>query len=284
MIHNDTWPKVAGFITVHPLGEISPLDFMASTTTMKDARMAAHSNFTQGAMNAIIFAIFLRNTYCALKMLYYRPRSIANWCCFLQAGAGVALGVVSLTAVTTSFSTCRHIGWVAALAYAVQMRSKILLWVGILLILPNGVTIWVAWFESPVFNTVKAACIMIFPHFYPIFKAALDIVLNIIFSTIFLRVVVGQYRVFGSKCWKRLSADGLLYLICVAISNLLTGVFTSIELLGPLREMVFIVDWVLTSCLIVYQHQQLLANAAPKSSSSHSRPVKPQYSKMRSVM
>ncbi|KAI8058162.1 hypothetical protein BDF22DRAFT_664249 [Syncephalis plumigaleata] len=300
MLKNDTWPKVAGFIVVHPLGEISPLDFMSRTTNMKDARMALHSNFIQGTMNAILFCIFLRNMYRSLWMLYHRPRGIANWCCFLQSGAGVALGVVTLTSITTSFSTCRHIGWVAAFglvvsavcvniclllrAYAVQKRSKLLLALGILLILPNGVTIWVAWFESPVFNTIDHACIMIFPEFFPIFKAALDIFTNILFSTIFLRVVFRQYRTFGSKCWKRLSADGLLHLICVAMSNLLTGVFTTISLFGPLREMVFIVDWVLTSCLLVYQYEQLIKNGAPKSShSAKRRSIKPQYSKMRTI-
>ncbi|RKP24333.1 hypothetical protein SYNPS1DRAFT_23576 [Syncephalis pseudoplumigaleata] len=301
MLKNDTWPKVAGLITVHPLGEISPLDFMASTKTMKDARMALRSNFTQGAMNVILICIFLRNTYCALKMLYYRPRGIANWCCFLQAAAGVALGYVSLSALLTSFSTCRHIGWVAAFglvvssicvnicllikAYAVQRRSKLLLLLGILLIMPNGVTIWVAWFESPVFNTIDHACIMIFPEFYPIFKASLDIFINVLFSTIFLRVVIGQYRTFGSQCWKRLSSDGMLYLMIVCLSNLLTGIFTTITLLGPMREMVFIVDWVVTSCLLVYQHQQLQANRAPRGGfTAKTKPVSmPHYSKMRSV-
>jgi hypothetical protein len=299
MLKNETWPKVAGWIAVHPLGEISSLDFMASITNMKDARMAAHSNFLQGTMNAIIFSIFLRNMYISLKILYYRPHSIAGWCCFLQAAAGVSFGGVTLTSITTSFSTCRHIGWMATIglvissicvnicllikAYVVQRRSKLMLIIGVLLILSNGVTIWVGLFESPVFNTVEAACIMILPEFYPIFKASIDIFTNVIFSAIFLRVVIKQYRIFGSKCWKQLSIDGLFYLICVTMSNLLTGIFTTITLLGPLNEMIFIVDWMFTSCLLVYQNQQIMKNIPSNTGSPWSKSSKSQYLKMRTI-
>ncbi|KAI9599460.1 hypothetical protein BDF19DRAFT_428779 [Syncephalis fuscata] len=277
---NNTWPKLAGILPLNPQGEISPLDFMAQATDMADARMRAQSNFTQISLNVLMTLVFLRNTWQAIRLVQCQLCNVASWCCLIQAGMGAIFGLCTLSSALSSGPVCRVNGWMGAFgmtvssvcisvcllvkAYAVQMRDRRLLWFASLLLLPQGVTLWAAWIESDIVNTVHSACVVYLPAYYPWFRSALEISTNIVFSCIFLSAAVGQYRIFGSQCWRKLSADGLIYLILVIASNIATATLTAFLTFGLLSEMIYLLEWMMTSCLMIRQQERLQIEFTPK--------------------
>jgi hypothetical protein len=127
-------------------------------------------------------------------------------------------------------------------AYAVQNKSKWLLLIGGLLIIPQTGLIWIAWVMSPVENSVEAGCVAHFPDIAPWYRFGLDIIINLLFSFIFLRVVIRQYKTMGSRCWQKLRRDGLFYLFSVLFSNMLCAIITASRILGPIGGKMFVRD------------------------------------------
>jgi hypothetical protein len=103
-------------------------------------------------------------------------------------------------------------------------------------------TIWIFWVESLSRNTENYACITQYPAYLPWFRFVLDVSINLLFSAIFLNVVIQQYRTLGHECWRRLQLDGFVYLLCVVASNILCAFIVALRLLGGFSEAMFLVD------------------------------------------
>jgi hypothetical protein len=96
---NDSKILLWGFIELDPRGEISVWDFLMSYTSLEDSRRRAHSSFVQTAMNAVLLTIFTHNTWRASKLLVYRFKSVANWCCFIQSFMGIIMALNAILSV-----------------------------------------------------------------------------------------------------------------------------------------------------------------------------------------
>ncbi|KAI8053015.1 hypothetical protein BDF22DRAFT_743696 [Syncephalis plumigaleata] len=262
-----------GLIRLNPLGEISPLDFLEQSTSIDDARTRFSTNGKTAIVGLVIGCVFFSNTWRALRLVYARPSNIPYWCCFLQAFMGILLGLGFLTGLLTSFMTCRRSIWIAASgltissictticllskAYMVQMRDKRILWIGIAFISLAFINVWAIMFQCEMTFTVEEACVAHYPTWFPISRGCIDLLINCLFSSVFLRVVIRQYKIFGSKCWDKLKSEGIFYLLCVTTSNLTCAILTMHESLGPLREMLFLADWLVVSTLLVHQNQRM---------------------------
>ena len=62
--------------------------------------------------------------------------------------------------------------------------------------------------------------LLTFPAAAPWYRFVLDVAINILFSVVFLRVVIRQYRALGSECLHKLKRDGLFYMFNVMFSNI----------------------------------------------------------------
>ncbi|KAI9594716.1 hypothetical protein BDF19DRAFT_93678 [Syncephalis fuscata] len=269
--NNNSTILLWGFIHLDPRGEQSVWDFLLEHTSLEDARNRAHSNFIQTVFNTVFMTIFFRNSWRAFKLIRHRTKSVANWCCFLQAVMGIIMALNAISSIFPGGSRCRINVWVSSFgmavssacvsvclltkAYAVQKKSRLILIIGILLIIPQLGILWIAWVMTSAQNSVQAACTAHFPSFAPWYRFVLDIAINILFSIIFLRVVIRQYKALGSKCWKKLKRDGLFYLIGVVFSNMICAIITASSIFGPIGEMMFLLDWMLTSVLLIRQHE-----------------------------
>ncbi|KAI9598079.1 hypothetical protein BDF19DRAFT_420367 [Syncephalis fuscata] len=260
-----------GFIPLDPSGEISIWNFLMEHKDIEDARMRAHSHYVQAFMTVVLLVIFIRNTYYAALLIYTKPRSVASWCCFFQALMGTISGILNMTTGLPGGFSCRICNWVYSLgitissicvslcllirAYIITNKSAFLLFAGILLIIPLPATVWIFWVKSISKNTVDAACVSIFPSYLPWFRLGLDVSINTVFSAIFLDVVIQQYRTIGNKCWKRLQSDGIIYLLGVTVSNISCALIVAFQFIGGFSEMMFLVDWMVTSTLLIHQHR-----------------------------
>jgi hypothetical protein len=225
---------------------------------MEDARVRIHSHFLQAIITMPVFVVFLRNFWRAIGLVYYKRDSIASWCCFFQTLIDVISGVVDLATIFSGGLSCRAANWAYSLGIAISSlcvsvcllmreyiitdRSRWLLAVGILLILPLPSIVWIFWVDSPNMNTVDGACLAMFPDYLPWFRLILDISINSLFSIVFLRVVIQQYSTIDNQCWKELQSDGLTYLICMGISNISCALIIAFQLAGGMSEMFFFFD------------------------------------------
>jgi hypothetical protein len=226
-------------VSLNPLGELSPLDFTVQATDFQDARRRAHSVLIQMSMNTILTVIFFRNSIRAVRLVNGQWRNVASWCCLVQSMMGTLFGMSALTSAISSYPSCRVNAWIGAFgvtvssvctglfllvkAYAVQMHDRRLLWLAVPLLLPQGFTVWAAWIESEIRNTVDSGCIVFLPSYYPWVKSTIEIVMNLVFSCIFIKVAFEQYHTFGSRGWRKLGVDNLYYLIFVVLSSIMTA-------------------------------------------------------------
>ncbi|KAI8058212.1 hypothetical protein BDF22DRAFT_739615 [Syncephalis plumigaleata] len=253
------------------LEDLSALDFLAQSADLNEARFRFKGNSIQTFATVIVTYLFFWNTWRSLRLLYINPRSIVNWCCFVQSFWGAARVFITIANLFTSKGNCSMAIWMSltgltasavctlicmlSKAYMVQMRDKRILWMGILfipLVLSSAV---IFAFKGAPLMTKQGVCIGVIPSWLPLTRAIVEVSVNGVFSYIFLRAVIQQYRVFGSRCWDKLKSDGIFYLLCVAASSILCAILMATEALGAMSETLFLVDWLVASTLLIHQYQ-----------------------------
>ncbi|RKP05294.1 hypothetical protein THASP1DRAFT_26183 [Thamnocephalis sphaerospora] len=135
-------------------------------------------------------------------------------------------------------------------AYIVYDRQRWLLVVGGALLLGQPAITYILW-TCPTIIVPSIGCFPVYPPYFPWVKLGLDAPINIFFSIAFLLVVYRQYRQFGSAAWARLMRDGIQTMCLVVFSNVVCMAIAAFEPLGSFSEMFVIIDWVVTSLLLV---------------------------------
>ncbi|KAI8058161.1 hypothetical protein BDF22DRAFT_652279 [Syncephalis plumigaleata] len=149
-------------------------------------------------------------------------------------------------------------------AYAVRMHDRRLLWLAIPLVLPQAFTVWAAWVESDIMNTLDSGCVVFLPSYYPWVKSIVEIAMNLVYSCIFIKAAFEQYRTFGSRGWRKLGVDNLLYLIFVVISSIIAAFLAMFLNHGMLSEMIYLGEWLVVCCLLIHQHERLQEDFTPR--------------------
>ncbi|RKP08024.1 hypothetical protein THASP1DRAFT_23911 [Thamnocephalis sphaerospora] len=265
-------------IPLHPLGEMSTFEYMmAAQGDLQEMRARSLGAYMQHVINAMGNYIFFRNVIVSLKMLYRRPYTLATWCCLIQSLAGVAYTLYALALPMPGGPSCRSVLWNIGIglaispicvsitllqkAYIVHNRSRWLLITGIILMLPQPLVTYYAW-TSPAVMVPVTACLSLYPAYFPWIKLATDAPINMVFSAAFLTVVYRQYCLFGSGAWRRLMRNGIQTMCLVVISNFICMLAAALSLLGPLSEMFIVLDWILTSLLLVYHSTHLRSDTS----------------------
>ncbi|KAI9594678.1 hypothetical protein BDF19DRAFT_444510 [Syncephalis fuscata] len=246
-----------GFIHTNSTGEMSLGDFVLLSAGADEVRQKVHSNFIQLLLTTTIFWTFLRNVWHAGRLVWSSHTSVASWCCFLQALMGIYR--VWLTNWIYAFglmvsSICVSICLLLR-AYVITSHNRVLLILGVAFTLPLPGILWIFWTRSVSTITPNEACITIYPPYLPWIRFMIDMPINSIFSIVFLRVVINQYRAMGNECWQKVKSDGIIYLFGVILSNTICAVVTAFELAGNWSEIFFYLDWITTSTLLTHQHE-----------------------------
>ncbi|KAI9590978.1 hypothetical protein BDF19DRAFT_469250 [Syncephalis fuscata] len=280
---------VWNFLPYYPTGILSVGDYVIEAITHDEARRRLHSSLFQGYMKATLFVIFARNFWHAAKLVYARPKGAGSWCCLIQSMTGFIAETIDVSTMFPGGASCLMCSTadvtgmaISSLcvniclllrAYTVANHNRWLLAIGILLMLPIPGALWI-FLISPTQVTTDHGCVNHYPNYLGPFRSSVDVAINFIFSAVFLQVVIEQYRVLGNRCWAKLKSDNLMYIFWVIISNLVCGVITTFKLAGDSSDMFFLVDWALTSTLLIYQHQGMRKAFNTYNGATHYREIR----------
>ncbi|RKP04885.1 hypothetical protein THASP1DRAFT_33298 [Thamnocephalis sphaerospora] len=264
-------------IPLHPLGELNTIEYvMEAQGDLPEMRARTRGALMQLSVNVVANYVFFRNMIISAKMLHRRPHVLATWCCLIQALAGIAYTIFALTLTMPGGPSCRVTLWNIGIglaispicvsivllqkAYIVHNRNRWLLIIGSVLILPQPLVTYYAW-SSPAVMVPITACLSYYPRYFPWVKFATDAPINTVFSLAFLIVVYRQYRQFGSGAWARLVRNGIQTMCLIVLSNFICMLCAALEVLGLFSEMFIVLDWILTSLLLVHHCGNLRSTA-----------------------
>ncbi|RKP08771.1 hypothetical protein THASP1DRAFT_29438 [Thamnocephalis sphaerospora] len=267
-------------IPLHPLGELNPVDYAMLGRNILDMRIRLRGGHLQLLVVTCISYIFAHNLVRSVAMVLRHPRLLQGWCCLIQAGAGMLFGAHTMALAMPTGVSCRQVTWnigiglvVSSLcvsivllqkAYIVHERKRWLLAVGGLLLLGQPTIAYMLW-TNPTIIVPSTGCFPVFPFYFPWVKLGLDAPISIFFSIAFLLVVYRQYRQFGSSAWARLMRDGIQTMCLVVFSNAVCMAIAAFEPFGSSSEMFVLVDWVVTSLLLVNHCTNLRATTLSSS-------------------
>jgi hypothetical protein len=283
----EDWLKNATYvigIPVHPLGELSAFEHIFyGPADIESIRLRYIGISIQGLAHSLLLTIFIRNTFQAILLLCRKKDVLVAWCCASSSLIGVAYTLLATTTILfPSGPSCREVVWAASAgivissicistallqkAYIACERSKILLTVGTIMIIPQPIVTYLAMF-SPVVFVPGSSCTLLYPTYFPWIKFSLDAPINTVFSVVFIIIVYRQYQKHGAKAWKRLAHTGIQTIALIILCNLVCMFAVTFEVLGTISELFFLIDWAITASLLI-RHCLAMASAVAASTRS----------------
>ncbi|RKP10610.1 hypothetical protein THASP1DRAFT_27623 [Thamnocephalis sphaerospora] len=286
----NNWEKNASYIwgiPLHPLGEMNAITYvLQAQDDLAQMRLRTHGFMLQALINTVISVIFVRNFILSVRIMRQSPFALAGWCCLLQAMAGMTFAGIAMMGFVPSGPSCRQVLWIAGAgltlspfcistvllqrAYLAHNRNRYILILGAVLLFPQLLYAYYAWI-SPTIMVPGIGCISCYPPYVPWMKLCIDAPINILLSVAFILVVYRQYRQFGSAAWARLVHDGIQIMCLIVVSNLVCMIFAAVELIGLLSEFFFVLDWVVTSTLLVRHCVRMGATSSKVTPTQHIR-------------
>jgi hypothetical protein len=276
-------------IPLYPLGELNYIEYaMSEPNDIEVIRARTFGMWTQCIFEVVATAIFMRNIIKVCCLARRGIHRIIARACIIQASLGLVHTIISLTSFVPNGASCRTAIWVSSfaavagsicvnlallhLAYIVNNHNRLLLVIGTVAVLPQLVLIYAS-ISSPVVPLPNLGCIMLYPDFMPWLKLALDAPINVILMVIVTMVIYQQYQKYGTKAWKRIVDCGIRTIGLICICDIFCMAMAGFKIFGVVSHTFFIVNWILTSTLLV--HHCLSISRATSEHSSHRRPVSP---------
>ncbi|KAI9594903.1 hypothetical protein BDF19DRAFT_442756 [Syncephalis fuscata] len=257
MLHND------------PIAQLNAFEYLSdSGGDIHSIQQRSKGVHTQLAIIVMLLVVFLRNTFCTIKLLVKDATKTSHWFCFITAVVGVFfLGCIALPHHLPGGPSCNIVIWSAISgmsistmsinsvllerAYLANQRNKWLLAAGVLLILPAPMLLLVMWLHVTPTYSPASGCYITFPPIFPYFRLLIDAPPNLVFSAAFSLVIYRQYKKFGDRCWKQLAKEGISTMLLVILSNVICMICNIFSVFGESTDILFIVDWWVTSTLLV---------------------------------
>ncbi|KAI8050479.1 hypothetical protein BDF22DRAFT_695154 [Syncephalis plumigaleata] len=266
--YNLDWQKDASTlwgIPLNPTGEMYTTEFIMETINdLGITRARLLGILLQICCNTIMMFMFANNFRISLNVVKCMPHFISGWCCLISASLGISWGL-SVIAFAFDVFNCRIIIWFFALlillsslcnsaivlqkVYLVFVKSKLVLVMGIILVLPQIVLLPLSLRLSYVTMDIQGGCGAKFHYLMPIYWFATTIPINLLFSATFSVIAYKQYKKYGSDAWRRLTRKGIQTMCLVVACNISCATCIVIQVAGDFSEMFFIVDWWVMPCV-----------------------------------
>ncbi|KAI8049210.1 hypothetical protein BDF22DRAFT_699967 [Syncephalis plumigaleata] len=276
MLHND------------PIAQLNAFEYLADTGgDIHSIQRRSKGVHIQLIIIVVLLVMFVRNTFCTIRLLISNAYKLAHWCCFITTFTGILfLGGIALPHHLPGGPSCNVVIWTAISgmtvstmsinsvllerAYLANQRNKWFLAAGILLILPAPMLLLIAWLHvTPTYNP-SSGCYIVFPLLFPYFRLLIDAPPNLVFSVAFSLVIYRQYKRYGDRCWRRLAKEGISTMLLVILSNLICMLCNIFSVFGEATDVLFIVDWWITSTLLVESTRRIESSQRHGSSSDSS--------------
>ncbi|KAI8049209.1 hypothetical protein BDF22DRAFT_657857 [Syncephalis plumigaleata] len=261
-----------------PLGNLNAIEYIMSADGSKEEyqRRSVGVHLQLISIMALLF-IFIYNSYRSVRMTFKRSHKVSSWCCLVNTLTGIFyVAGAALTHHMPYGPSCRTVVWAAIIgmtiatmsmntlllerAYLAHQRSRFLLIFGVLLIIPAPTLIYRAWLEVVATFSPSSGCYAKYPASFPSFRLLIDLPPNLVFTCAFVMVIYQHYQRFGDRCWKRLARDGVVTMLLVVISNLICMLCNVFSTFGEMSDVLFIVDWAVTSTLAVENTYRMSAS------------------------
>ncbi|RKP27533.1 hypothetical protein SYNPS1DRAFT_26814 [Syncephalis pseudoplumigaleata] len=252
-----------------PQGALNAIEYLldANGSLEEYQRRSVGVHMQLLSIMALLF-MFMFNAYRSIQMTFKRSHKVSSWCCLVSTMTGVAyVGGAALNHHMPYGPSCRTVVWAAIIgmtiatmamntlllerAYLAHQRNRFLLVFGIFLILPAPTLIYRAWIEVEAKFSPASGCYAKYPASFPSFRLLIDLPPNVVFTCAFVMVIYQQYRRYGDRCWKRLARNGIVTMMLVVVSNLTCMLCNVFNAFGEVSDVLFIVDWAITSTLVV---------------------------------
>ncbi|KAI9596948.1 hypothetical protein BDF19DRAFT_437289 [Syncephalis fuscata] len=205
---------------------------------------------TQIITHMVVLCIFARNFIVAGKMVISRSRSIASWCCLVPSVSGIMSVLLAILMYLNLGINCRAMVWffifnvsLTMLVYLILCRKKWILYIGIPAMMAQLAFVFITIYDSFIVLEEGLGCMTYYPEFILWYWFSVNVPINVIFSTIFCRAALKQYRIFGAKSWKKLASDGIQAMSLATLCNIIGPIITIVSKGKINSDLFFIVDW-----------------------------------------
>jgi hypothetical protein len=285
----ETAPRVLG-IPVHPLGELSAFGYIFyNADNMETIRLRTLGIIIPSFFHTVLLIIFTYNAFKAIQHLRNRRYNLMAWCCIIQSLTGIIYCSITLSsALASNGASCRVVLWTAAIgvpissicvsiallqqAYFAHGCNKKLLIIGIIMIMPLPAISYIV-MTTPVIAIDGMGCALLYSISLPWIKFALEAPINTVFSIAFIIVVYRQYRLRGKKAWKHLTRTGIRTFVSIILCNFICMLAAAMDILGIVSELFFVLDWVITSSLLIHHCLSIASVIASARSTSSKKLV-----------
>ncbi|KAI8057085.1 hypothetical protein BDF22DRAFT_669437 [Syncephalis plumigaleata] len=241
---------------------------MSITRDTKLFRRSFISISCQLLFNTILFWILVRNFHRALCIAIRSPRKLASWCCIAMTLPGMLsfLGTVSFG--TEYALSCRVLSWCVIGSIAISMAAsnaimferayiiyqfnRWLLLIGITtIVVPIPIILVLTYTRSVIKITADLGC-YVEQHFYAyLVYICSGLLTSSLYSLPFFVALYRRYKIRREIRWRRFLQDGAITMLLIAVSSLACFLLTIINTNGKYNNIVYIIDWIITSTLLV---------------------------------
>ncbi|KAI9590891.1 hypothetical protein BDF19DRAFT_459831 [Syncephalis fuscata] len=253
---------------LHPLGEKNIFDFfMEATGDISKQRFRLFGIQSLIVAQIIMLCIFGRNFAIAVRMVVSRPRSIVSWCCLISStlSTTILLAIISIyvdSPVNCRVMTCSITFNIASTlignslillqkVYLVLCRQKWILYVSIPAIIAQFAFPLILIYSSYFSLEEMVGCTVYYPQFLMWYWFAINVPINLLFSTIFCHVVLKQYRLFGSEAWKELARDGIQTMLLATLCSIVCSILVILLKDKVNADTFFAIDSVVVTTILI---------------------------------
>ncbi|KAI8048640.1 hypothetical protein BDF22DRAFT_701874 [Syncephalis plumigaleata] len=202
--------------------------------------------------------VFVRNTLRSITIILVDIRRVASWCSMFSALSGVLLfGVMVIMHQLPYGPSCKTISLWSTIgmaisnfsintallerAYVVRRKNKKLLALGLFLNFIQLIAyFFILFVELQYVYRPSVGCYALYPKYGPYSRFLVDTPPSLIPSIRYKR-----------DCWRKLARDGIITMMLIILSNLLSTILLILEVAGSFSMIIFMVDWVTTSTILI---------------------------------
>ncbi|KAI9596962.1 hypothetical protein BDF19DRAFT_326909 [Syncephalis fuscata] len=144
--------------------------------------------------------------------------------------------------------------------YLVLCRQKWILYISIPIVIAQFTFVFILIYNSFVALEEKVGCMTYYSQFTLWYWFSVSVPINVIFSVIFCRVALKQYRIFGAKSWKKLASDGIQAMSLATLCNIIGPIITIVPKDKINTDLFFIVDCVVVTTILINHCQSTSKN------------------------
>ncbi|KAI9599028.1 hypothetical protein BDF19DRAFT_429869 [Syncephalis fuscata] len=213
----------------------------ALSVNLKDRQEQLRYIWAELVVHTIMSYVQVHNINTALRLVIKQPRALTRWCCLIPSVLCIGLTIFTIIFdLGKAFymdTSVLYFGWAIPLsimcysiillqkAYMLSHKSRWIFVIGItLIILQMIIPVMLLNVTVIFYHDLYRSVFFDYPKGVVLIWLCVSIAANLFLSSVFSYMAYKQYRIFGSKTWKRLASDGIQSMCLVILCNIICTV------------------------------------------------------------